>query len=122
MAVLEADITSGDLILTVDAALSSTREGDFLVQIGEEFLLVERRGMLTNPQVKRGVFGTTAASHDEDDDVSLVVPSVQTAAPADPPTALSFDPGELPEVAATPTAQGIVDALVTLGLVTQAEA
>ncbi len=33
-----------------------------------------------------------------------------------------FAPASVPEIAATPTAQGIVDALVTLGLVTQAEA
>jgi hypothetical protein len=31
-------------------------------------------------------------------------------------------PAELPEVPATPNAQDVVDALVTLGLVTQAEA
>lgn len=34
----------------------------------------------------------------------------------------NFPPASLPEIAATPTAQGITDALVTLGLVTQAEA
>ncbi len=33
-----------------------------------------------------------------------------------------FIPPSVPEIAATPTAQGIVDALVILGLVTQAEA
>lgn len=87
---LTADITAGVLILPVAAALSADTEGDFLVQIGEEFLLVERRGMRTNPQVKRVVFGTTAAAHSEDDDVILVVPAVQTGDPATPSAALPF--------------------------------
>lgn len=80
-------------ILVDDAA---AKDGGFYVQIDEEILLVERGGATIRRhavtdatriewQVKRGQFGTVAASHADDEAVTEVVPSFQTGDPADPP-------------------------------------
>jgi len=80
---LDGSIGAGDTDITVGDAFVA--DADFLIQIENEFLLVERRGTSVNPQVRRGMFGTTAASHANASDVSVVVVQVQTDAPVDPP-------------------------------------
>lgn len=74
-----------DTDLVASVADAHSLEGDFLIQIDDELELVERRGTTTGWQVKRGMFGTTPADHDEDADVTIVLPQVQSGALADPP-------------------------------------
>lgn len=81
---LTADQAAGDLIAQVDTA--NTLDHDFLIQIEDEIQLVERRGALLNWQVRRGLFGTTPADHDSGTDIFIVIPQVQTSAPASPPS------------------------------------
>lgn len=69
-----------------------------------------------------------AVMDDSNGDMETVLAVLLTdvdEAPLDEPVTFTEAPVfdfDVPEVAATPTAQGIVDALVELGLVTQAEA
>lgn len=120
---LSANLSADAVEMTVSAALSDdTHERSFVAQIGTEYVLVERRVALTNPQIIRGILGTTRASHLDGADVTPVVLTVQTDAPTAPPAAVAFVAGSVPEVPADADAQDVVDALVELGLITQAEA
>jgi hypothetical protein len=117
---LAADVAATDLLISVAAPLSAD-DGAFLVQIGTEFLEVERRGAATNPQVIRGAFGTTAASHDLGDDVIIVTPAVVSGVPAAPSAALPFSVDGAGNLIGTlPTADPeVVDALwADAGIVT----
>lgn len=79
---LAADLTADAVLMTVAVALSASREGDILCQIDSEFVLIERRGMLTNPQIRRGMYGSVRASHSSAADVTIVLPQVQTSVSA----------------------------------------
>ena len=84
---LAADVSADAEFIEVAAPLSDTLDFGFLVQIGEEMMLVEYRGMGYLPGVRRHFDGTLAAPHSSGAAVTPVVLVVQTDPPTAPPPA-----------------------------------
>jgi hypothetical protein len=134
MATLTGNIDADDRLLLVTGD-TSTAEVGRSYRIDDEVVLLSGfdRYVVTAGRrpggrdrnrwlVQRGVSETAGASHTAGAEIlavsAAVVSSGDLTTPA--PFADDVEDVEAPEVPATPNAQDVVDALVTLGLVTQA--